>query len=266
MGQQPRGWFRGCTCGCGLLLLLSFMALLTIGVRTCVPLRHAERSRAELDERFGPPESFTPAADGSIPADRLQRFLEIRGRLADQCVKFTTMQTKMQRVDGIGDEEPSGKTVVDATKGLASVGIGIAPAVGEFFEHRNQALLDAGMGLGEYCYIFAIAYRRQLAGPPEYELFFDGDLSPDVLSTLRAALSNQLRLVQTDDGTRDALERELRALHDGPPRLPWSEQLPRPIEQSLAPLRQQLDEGYCSATAGIEMDPDSRRAMAIAFI
>jgi hypothetical protein len=245
--------------------LIPVLALVVVSVRTCVPLGIAGRARVQLDEQFGPPESFTPSSDGSITAARVRAFLEVRGKMAASCEQFEIMQAKMRRVEAIDEEAPSREQLVGATKGLASVGAGITPFIGEFFEQRNKGLLEAQMGLGEYTYIFAVSYRSQLEELGD-ELFFEGGLSPEVLAMLRGALSRQL-VVSTgsDDAARRLLEQEIRAAQDDPRRLPWPEQLPPAIEESLRPFRDQLDRTYCSATAGIDMDPDSRRAMIIAL-
>jgi hypothetical protein len=265
VGEKSRGWLKWCSIGCGVLVLIPILVLLVISVRTCVPLGIANRTRAQLDEQFGPPESFTPTDDGSIPAERIRAFLEVRGKLAAPCKQFEIMQAKMRRVDGLDEKAPSGKEMVGATKGLASVGADIAPFIGEFFEQRNKALLEAEMGLGEYTYIFALSYRDRLEAPGD-ELFFEGGLSPDVLAVLRAALSAQLTAsTGIADAERRLLEQEIRASQDDPQRLPWAEQLPPAIEESLLSFRGRLDRAYCSATAGIDMDPDSRRAMIIAL-
>lgn len=248
-----------------MLALIPVLVLLVVGLRTCVPLGNAGRARTELDERFGPPEAFTPSADGSIAAERIQAFLEVRGKLGALCEQLEDMQVKMRRVDEIPEESPSGGELAGATKGLASVGTAITPFLGRFFEQRNEALLEAGMGLGEYTYLFALAYRDPLLDGPHRELFLKGGLSPDVLAILRAALSHQLDASVGNEDQHRRLEREVRALQDDPQRLPWSEQLPPPIARSLLPFRDRLDRAYCSATAGIDMDPSSRRAMRIAL-
>ena len=265
MAKKPRGWFRGFAVGTGVLVLIPVLLLLVVGVRTCVPLGAAGRARTRLDERFGPPGSFTPSADGSIPHERIRAFLEVRGKLAAPCKQFETLQASMRRIDQLDEEAPSGAELVGATRGLASVGAGITPTIGKFFEQRNNALLEAEMGLGEYTYIFALSYRNQLLEGTGHELFFDGGLSPDVLAVLRAALSNQLALSTGSDNEPGPLEREIRALQEDSKRLPWSERLPPAIEESQRPFRDQLDRAYCGATAGIDMDPDSRRAMIIAL-
>jgi len=121
------------------------------------------------------------------------------------------------------------------------------------------------MGLGEYTYIFALSYRERLEQPGD-ELFFEGGLSPEVLAVLRAVLSAQLAAsTGTPDTQRQLLEQEIRASRDDPRRLPWAKQLPPAIEESLIPFRDRLDRAYCNSTAGIDMDPDSRRAMIIAL-
>ena len=54
-------------------------------------------------------------------------------------------------------------------------------------------------------------------------------------------------------------------MHEDPLRLPWRDGLPPAIAESLEPFQDRFDEAYCQATAGIEMDRDTRRALAIAL-
>jgi hypothetical protein len=268
MGEGTRSLLKGCATGCGALVLVVIVALAVVTVRTCVPLQSAGRARARLEARFGPPESFTPAPDGAIPAERIETFLIVRRTLAPLCERFDSAQGKMRSVGELDEKEtPSGREVADTTKGFAEVAAGIAPLVGEFFEQRNHALFDAGMGLGEYSYIFALAYREQLLDDSmREELFYQGGpISIDSLATLRSVLSHQLDESAAAAPGRPSLEREIRAMEEDRLRLPWRDELPVYVARSLAPHRVRLDESYCRATAGIELDRDSRRALAIAL-
>ena len=235
-----------------------------------MPLGSASRARDRLEARFGAPGDFRPAPDGAIPAERLRAFLDVGARLAGSCEESEDLQAKMRRVERLDEGElPSGREVAGSTRGLAFVTAEIAPFIGTFFDRRNQALLEAEMGLGEYAYIFALAYRDRIAGEPTRgELFFEGGLSPDVLGALRSCLSNQLDGATGDDapaGRHRSLEREIRLMREDPQRLPWADRLPDAVQESLAPFRDRLDDIYCASIAGIAMDPDSGRALIIAL-
>lgn len=263
MGERRRGWLKGCALGCGTLSLIAVLGLLAVTLRTCVPLGSASRARSTLDDRFGPPEAYRPAPDGSIPAERIEVFLDVRADLRASCAEFEALRAKMERVENLDEHPASGREVAGITRGFASVAVGIAPLIGEFFDQRNSALLDAGMGLGEYTYIFAAAYRDQLHDEAtRRELFFEGGISPEVTAALRAVLSNQLAESAEPSAK---LERDIRLMTHDPQLLPWADGLPEPLERSLAPYRERLDAAYCNATAGMALDQGSRRAMIIAL-
>jgi hypothetical protein len=44
-------------------------------------------------------------------------------------------------------------------------GLGVIPQVADYLRARNQALLDAGMGMGEYYFIYVIVYESYLKKP-----------------------------------------------------------------------------------------------------
>jgi hypothetical protein len=118
--ERSKGWLKGCSIGCGGLALVSILGLVVVSVRTLVPLRSASRARAQLEARFGPPESFVPAADGAIPAERIQHFLDVRGSLDEPCARFRSAQLKMRRVETLEGEE---KGRLDAAFCPATAGI-----------------------------------------------------------------------------------------------------------------------------------------------
>jgi hypothetical protein len=177
----------------------------------------------------------------------------------------------MRRVEQLNEADSlTGREVAETTKGLAGASAEIAPFIGEFFEQRNRSLLEAEMGLGEYSYIFLVAYRDQLLDEAIHDELFSegGPLAPEVQVTLRTMLTHQLERLEADGGTgdpRQRLEHEIEAMEQDPSRLPWQDGLPAAIETALAPHRGQLDAAFCSATAGIAMDRNSRRALIIAL-
>ena len=271
MAKKSKGWLKGCAIGCGVLVLIPVLIVLAVSVRTCVPLRTASRDLGRLEEKFGPPGAFAPPADGAIPDPRIGAFLEVRQAMMAPCERFQGLWEKMERVEQLDEAESlSGREVADTTKALGGAAAEIAPFVGEFFEQRNRSLLEAEMGLGEYSYIFVLAYHEQLLDRTIHrELFTEGGLfSPEAQATLRTILTHQLDQLTTDrvdDDLRRQLEREIDAMEQDPQRVPWQDGLPTPIESALEPHREQLDDSFCKATAGIALDHSSRRALIIAL-
>ncbi len=84
MAKKIPGWLLGCGIGCGVLLLGAIL----LGVAGAFWMRgmlrgfdDAVEARARIEERFGTAGEFTPAADGSIPASRMEAFLAVREAL-----------------------------------------------------------------------------------------------------------------------------------------------------------------------------------------
>ncbi len=259
MGEGSRRWLKGCAIGCGSLALVLLLVVAAVGVRTCVPLRGAKRTMARLEARFGPAGSFVPFPDGAIPPGRLDAFLAVRSALSDTCPRFEAFLRRMERMEHLDETATSGREIAEMSRGFARAAAGIAPLIGKFFEGRNGALLEAEMGLGEYTYIFALAYRDRLLDESfRRELFSEGGpIGPEASEALRGMLA-------TLDAEAGA-EAEIRRMERDPRRLPWQDGLPAAVESSLLTYRERLDRAFCSATAGIELDPDSRRAMFIAL-
>lgn len=141
---------------------------------------------------------------------------------------------------------------------------------GRFFKLRNEALLDAEMGLKEYSYIFALAYHDLLLSEQtRREIFSDGNaLSPEASIMLKDCLARQLEAIPQAQGEgfgRGGLEVELKNMTDDPGRLLWQDGLPDAIQASIIPHRDQLDQFFCKATAGLEMEQDARRALWVAI-
>jgi hypothetical protein len=224
-----------------------------------------------LETRFGPPEAFEPWADGVIPPDRVLAFLEARASINELCAEVETMEQRMSRLARIDDQEDASVgEILDATGRFGGVAVNLTPWVGRFFAKRNRALLDAGIGLGEYAYVYTTVYReRYLDGSLDRELFSeDAPLSDPVRVALGEMLSHQLaaaRRAGRSGAELDQLENEVAACERDPGWLPWRNGVPEATGRSLAGHRTRLEALFCAATAGIELDPDSRRALYLAL-
>ena len=151
----------------------------------------------------------------------------------------------------------------------------MGPRMGGFFKVRNQALLDAGMGRGEYTYLYLIAYRDQLLSPTRN---FDGaelarhGPNKRVRVALVQILNNQLAAVDTrltvaDDqplaAFRDSLAEEIARLDSDPEAWPWQEGLPAMLAASLSPYRARLDALFCEYTLSLEFMQNRQRGLSI---
>lgn len=263
-------WLIGCGIGCGLVLLI-FIAL---GAGSYFLLRttieDAEKVDAGMDrltERFGRVTEFTPDPDGAIRRERLEAFLAARESMAPAREEMERTLTLLSR----GAKDGVGLSPAKIFR-TARAGFRLLPGIMDFYTERNEALLEAGIGLGEYHYIYAVAYYAWLGkspadGPPFVLTGRDDDddsedwdetdvrehrLEQTLLGLreqLLPMLRNQLASLE-ETGSREAdrwredLEAEIDAMEADPFRLPWRDGLPRRLEASLEPFRRRLEESY----------------------
>jgi len=277
-------WVLGCGIGCVAVLLI-VAALGTGGfflVKGVVDeVEKTERGMEAVTERFGRPAEFHPSPDGRIPAERVETFLAVRDSLAEA-------RQEMERTMSLFDDQQdpdSGERegMVDKVR----AGIGFLPMMMGFFATRAEAQLEHGMGLGEYYYIYSVAYYswlgKSLSDGPSFRLFGDYDQTRSwdresfgeadefevreerAERTLRAVhgqllpmLRNQLQDLDAAGGAdtagpwREALAAEIAALEADPLRLPWADGLPATIEAALEPYRDRLEESYSEPCNALE--------------
>jgi len=265
-GPKARKWLTGCGIGCGVLVLVVVIGL---GISTYFmqqPFRAGITTRESLDERFGDQGAFVPDPDGSIPLSRVEAFLAVRQRLMTHCPVFEEIFGRYDKLDEL-DDDTSGldafEEVVRASRSVMQMG----SATGEFFQERNTALMDVGMGFGEYTYIYVLAYRDRL--DPFGAEEGDGSLDEPKPSLSRiqkvhlALLRNQLQAAEEaavrSDGIDtswtviiDRLRAEIAALERRPGHLPWRSGLLPAASLSLAPYRARLDSLFCERTIEFE--------------
>ncbi len=258
----------GCGIGCVVLLVLA-AGLGWLGYSwvstTMEEAETAAATTAELERAFGQIGNFVPPP--TLPADRLELFLAVRGALADE------REALAEPVLAIAEHgrEGGGFAIVRA-------GLSLAPRMVTFAAARNQALLEHGMGRGEYTWIYWLCYhawlghpadesmlhvamagrsegdrgvRVRFGGGPEPERLI-GELRRDVtamLDNLRAAISDRTELA----AVRGAVEKELALVAADPGRIPWQDGLPEVMASGLAPFRERLEASYSAATNPFEL-------------
>ncbi len=277
-----RKWMLGCGIGCA--VVLGFGALLTGG--TVMLVKHAvenfhsaKRTQETLVNLYGPIESYTPAWDGTLAPERVERFLKIREATgADRGVL----------AHGITEELPDVKSQPRSPRrtwrGLR-LGMGLANGLSAYVQRRNEAMLDAGMGPGEYAYLYCVVYFAWLgedpgAGPPNVHLgnrgrsrIFSFDTNDDrwqndegrryeirtrANAWMRAILSNQLAAVPDTGGAevspwRAQIAAEVQKLEDDKARVPWQDGLPETTRASLEPFRDRLTAQWSPMTNLLEL-------------
>ena len=147
-------WLVGVGIGCGAIIVI--IVLLFIGGYVFVKnmtrgFKESESKMNELAVKYGRIEEFCPNPSGAIGPDRLEAFLKAREAVAPN----------RQRL------ETSFEQLTKDRRSFAAIrrGLGVIPQVADSLRARNQALLDAGMGMGEYYFIYVIVYESYLKKP-----------------------------------------------------------------------------------------------------
>jgi len=284
--STTKKWLIGCGIGCGVVIVIG--ALLVTGgvlyVRNLVKgFEDSEAMLKNLTAQYGRVNEFCPAPEGSISPDRLEAFLQARG------ATLTIREKIEDSIDTLSEGKLSGETNTESAGGVLNkirLGIGLIPQIAEFYKVRTQSLLDAEMGLGEYYYIYAVAYFSWLEkplseGPPlqfrdgEEFRFEDWDdeeaqqLQEDMLRRrlnrmLLNMLRNQSEKLATDEYAgisaewKERLAAEIEALESESHRLVWEDGVPEAIVASLEPFRARLESSYSSFLSTIELSIEQK--------
>jgi hypothetical protein len=157
----------GCAIGC-LLVVLALGGLGWMGYRWAKTAAEvvdaAERAEDRLEAEYGLVGEFTPPA-GQVAADRVEAFLAVRELMAPQRTAL------MESVEALAPAAGRG----GAVGGLraARAGITMAPRILEFARARNEALLEIGMGSGEYTWMYWLTYYAWIGHPVDESLLDD---------------------------------------------------------------------------------------------
>jgi hypothetical protein len=241
--------------GCGYVVAsLIFFAGVT-GFVALRPVREAKRGEQDLNDRFGEFSTFSPAPDGSLAPDRIEAFIAVREHLREPCAMFQEHRDQFEELGRLEEQgELSSGDIIDGFKAA----FGFGPGFLNLVRTRNSALSDVGMGLGEYSYIYVLAYGDQLSALLE-EMSRDHLIKPRTRRELTQILRNQLASLGSPphNGTHREhglmLQEEIAALEKGILVFPWQDGLPPSLAASLAPYEDQLDTLFCDATVRFEL-------------
>ncbi len=287
--SATKKWLIGCGIGCGAVIVIA--ALLITGgvlyVRNLVEgFKDSEAMLEVLTEKYGRITEYSPQPDGRIPGERIEAFLGAREAMA-------SVRDEIERSIRILEDEDEGEEIdVEASGNVfqkLKMVFGLIPQLADYFKSRNQALLDTGMGMGEYYYIYSLVYfawlDKSLSDGPsfpitgeegdfEYRYEDEGDeeaqemrqdislrrLHRMVLPMLR---NQYLKLKEEADPDiskewEEALAAELEAMESDRYRLAWQDGLPEVIVSSLRPFRERLEKSYSRLLNTIEISMEQR--------
>jgi TonB family protein len=257
-------WLIGCGIGCATLIVL-IVGLVTSGIffirGKFQPLQEASDSRRAVVAAYGAPESYVPPANGAIAPARMEAFLLVRDALKNPQDQLDSGLASFD-FDRLKQKQPSFGSVLRVLNDLSNV---IVP-IGAYTNQRNRVLLEKRMGLGEYAYIYTIAYHSWLGhapdeGPPvlarlrlrdrNQSFGNDSNISPESVRrqyrrVILRLLGNQLDSIKNEEHGkwRDMLRAEIDRIEREPERVAWQDNLPPLIEESLKPFRNQLVSTY----------------------
>jgi len=256
MSGKATRWLKGCGCTLAVLLVVGTLILIGGSAFMMKPFREAIEVRESLDQEYGAQSDYTPPTDGIVHPEQMERFLDVRRELMPMCDRFEDVYDSLQAVEQFdGQDDPPRGEILKAVFETARGAFDLAPALGEFIQARNNALVDHGIGLGEYTYIYSLAYGDRLVSVHE-----DGEVirmevngSRRLLELLEEMLRRQRDAAETGSPWAGTLEDELRRLDGTVPDVPWSQGLPTAMEASLTPYRIELEQNYCPHTLNVEL-------------
>jgi hypothetical protein len=271
--STPQKWLVGCGIGCAamIVIVVALISGAVVFVRgKFAPLQTMSESRKKVAEAYGAAEAFVPPSDGAISLDRMEIFLSVREALIGEQTRVDIALANFD-FDRLNQRHPSFRSVLGILNDMSNL---IAP-FGEYVDRRNRVLLDKRMGLGEYAYIYSIAYHSWLhhpleEGPPiltqgrrqdrDRILRDNPGLSPEGVQRqyrrlMLRWLENQLDGIQGVEQTkwRTILKDEIDRIDSNPGRVAWEDNIPLPIQKSLEPFRKRLTDTYHASTNYFEL-------------
>ena len=286
-------WVVGCGAGCAVVAVVVAIGL-GVGawkVKDMVQdvvheAERGEQTEAAVRERFGSARDFSPPPGGAIPPERIEAFLNVREIMAPDRDELSSSLRLLGPDDsGEGMERRGG--ALDKMR----AGMGLVPQIVGFVSGRNEALLEGGMGPGEYLYIYVLAYYADLGkspadGPPFTLVGDDPDHNGGFRTQFRSddeekirerraervrtkvnrlmlrLLRNQLAALEDSqpaadlDEWRQSLADEIAAVEADPQRIAWENGLPQVVAASLQPFRPALEASYDPTCNVLEIEWD----------
>ena len=281
--SNTRKWLIGCGVGCGVIIIIAVILIVTGVFYVKNLVKGFEESSAIMDtltERYGKITEYTPNPDGTIKPERIEAFLKVRKQLIPALEQISDSIYILSDGEWGGEEIPEEER--SSTFSKIKTGLNLIPEISDYYKSRNQALLEEEMGPGEYYYIYVITYYSWMGKPlmdgPDFQLGEDNerprfrDWDDEESREIRRdqilrrmhrmilpMMKNQYIKVmeapsgEIDENWRVALEAEIAALEEDRYRLPWEDGVPEVIADSLEPFRSRLEQSYSSITNMLEL-------------
>ncbi len=276
MGKTVK-WILGICAFGGLIIVIVLFTLFWQVKDTIFELRNLQDAREELIALHGEVVDFVPPPSGVMAAKRLDAFLAVRDALAENRASLLAELDDFPPEEVTDGEVESFGAVMKVLEGLGEL---LVPII-RFLHERDRALLDSGMGLGEYLYIYSLAYFSWLEHSPgdgpvyvdesgRRERILDGEDSTfgreevwqRYHEAMLAIIGNQLAEQLREDAAsaesmawREILRGEYLRLKRDARHVPWRGELPPAIAASLEPYRERLAGSWSAALNCFELSP-----------
>jgi hypothetical protein len=162
----------GCAIVAGFFLVLTISGsavLYTWFKRNAPDMERVETVRDQMRERFGERDDFVPPLDGVLQADRVEVFLKVREDLGETRREIAVRLDEFIQVAVREKAEFENRGVFDKIKGgvaMARTGAALLREGVDYLGIRTEKLLAAGMGEGEYVYLYALLTYSWLRWDP----------------------------------------------------------------------------------------------------
>ena len=298
MSSNTSKWLTGCGIGCAVIIAIIALIIIVgyMFVKSTIDeFQDTETSTELVEARFGDAQDFCPRADGKIEAERIEAFLAVRDSISDVAAELE----KTLRIISGEIEKAENKEIKPFKMVMKIVGKGFKaiPLLVEFYRVRNYALLDADMGMGEYYYIYVLAYYSYLGKSPvdgpDFQLIgenkdgknswqFDGSnedmdgyqekvkierrkrIVKKINRLFLSMLNSQLEALEQNSSLsqnrflKKKIKNEIQALEKDQERIPWQDGLPEVIGLSLKSFEVRLKKSYNEMINAVELNPNKR--------
>lgn len=269
MAGTGRKWLVGCGVGCGAAVLLGILISVGGSLYMMRPFNKAVDTQKSLEAEYGGREAYVPPAEG-ITSDRLDVFIRVRRELMPICEEFQKIGEKFAAMDELdkGGKEPSKGEVLKAVGGLTGNIFGMVGNIGRFTELRNRALLDQGMSLGEYIWIYVLVYNSWQGHTPNRDFEDDSGqgMSRGEQKVMRALVRNHAAALADAGRTEEAAlwSDEAEMMKRTETGVPFRDRsLPAGQEDVFEYRAAELENLYCAAMSNLEMNRIRKKGLSI---